>query len=110
MYDDPLDDSFNDADDQRDNLPYDDTHCEHGTFVGGWAGPDYMCHWCEQGVSVAELEEMRADSEARRLRYERVKKVWHQRLGRYDNQPEGSPQFDAIVRLSTWLAKRSHWA
>lgn len=48
------------------------THCEHGTFVGDWAGPDYMCGWCEDGVSdyeyalgVAMNEQLRHVSEIR---------------------------------------------
>lgn len=45
----------NELDDQ---LGYDADHddpsqfCEHGTFIGSWWGPDYLCHWCEAGVSV----------------------------------------------------------
>ena len=23
--------------------------CKHGTFIGSWAGPDYLCHYCELG-------------------------------------------------------------
>jgi hypothetical protein len=23
--------------------------CRHGTFIGTWSGPDYMCGWCESG-------------------------------------------------------------
>lgn len=26
-------------------------HCKHGTYVGDWAGPDYMCGYCEDGTS-----------------------------------------------------------
>jgi hypothetical protein len=28
--------------------------CKHGTFIGSWWGPDYMCHWCELGVTDEE--------------------------------------------------------
>ena len=31
-------------------------HCVHGTFIGSWWGPDYLCGWCEDGVSVHEME------------------------------------------------------
>jgi hypothetical protein len=109
MYEDPLDDSFNDADDQRDNLSYDDTHCEHGTFVGGWAGPDYLCGYCEDGVTVEELNAQRAYWQKLSARYERVNAVWSRRLKEYDGEPEGSAKFDSIVRLTTWLARREHW-
>ena len=50
----------NELDDQ---LGYDADHddprqyCEHGTFIGSWWGPDYLCHWCEAGVSVEEMRE-----------------------------------------------------
>jgi hypothetical protein len=43
-------------------LPYDgDTdnpnqYCKHGTFIGSWWGPDYLCGWCEDGVSVADMK------------------------------------------------------
>jgi len=36
-------------------LGYDADHndprqfCRHGTFIGSWWGPDYMCHACEMG-------------------------------------------------------------
>lgn len=30
-------------------------YCEHGTFIGSWWGPDYLCGWCEMGVSVDEM-------------------------------------------------------
>lgn len=38
-------------------------HCEHGTFIGSWWGPDYLCQWCENGTSRADFE---AEMEARR--------------------------------------------
>jgi len=27
-------------------------YCPHGTFVGSWWGPDYLCGLCEDGVPV----------------------------------------------------------
>lgn len=30
----------------------DRTHCVHGTYVGDWAGPDYMCGPCEDGLGI----------------------------------------------------------
>jgi hypothetical protein len=32
-----------------------DGYCEHGTYVGG-CGTDWMCHWCEDGISAAEAK------------------------------------------------------
>lgn len=34
--------------------------CPHGTFIGSWWGPDYLCGYCEDGVTVKEYEAMRA--------------------------------------------------
>lgn len=31
-----------------------DGFCDHGVFVGG-TGPDFMCGWCEDGVTWAEF-------------------------------------------------------
>lgn len=51
---------MNDLDEE---LGYDADHddprqyCEHGTFIGSWWGPDYLCHWCEAGVSAEEARE-----------------------------------------------------
>lgn len=33
--------------DEAYGLHQDDHYCVHGTYVGGWAGPDYMCGLCE---------------------------------------------------------------
>jgi hypothetical protein len=30
-----------------------DGYCEHGTYVGG-CGIDWMCGWCEDGISYAD--------------------------------------------------------
>jgi hypothetical protein len=30
-------------------------YCPHGTFIGSWWGLDYLCGWCEDGISVAEM-------------------------------------------------------
>ena len=29
----------------------DTLYCRHGSFIGGPCGPDYLCAWCETGVS-----------------------------------------------------------
>lgn len=100
---------ISDQEDQEGYLGYDDTHCEHGTFVGGWAGPDYMCHWCEQGISVEELRATREHNARLKARYDRVRAAWHARIKRYDNEGEGSAIYDSIVRLGTWLGRRDSW-
>jgi hypothetical protein len=43
----------------------DDVHCKHGTFIGSWAGPDYLCQWCEmpdgdREYDLAQLRQRRA--------------------------------------------------
>lgn len=49
---------------QDEVLGYDADHedpsqyCQHGTWIGSWWGPDYLCHWCELGYSA---EEQRAE-------------------------------------------------
>lgn len=32
-------------------------YCAHGTFIGSWWGPDYMCYWCETGETPPTPEE-----------------------------------------------------
>jgi hypothetical protein len=45
-------------------LPYDgDTndasqYCKHGTFIGSWWGPDYLCQACEDGEPAPGEERM----------------------------------------------------
>ena len=46
-------------------LGYDADHddprqfCRHGTFIGSWWGPDYMCGWCESGEEPPTPAEQR---------------------------------------------------
>ena len=73
-----MDDDYeplNDYEEQMDAVrlglvEYDDVHCVHGTFVGNWAGPDYMCGPCEMGITDEEWAE---EVEARRIHNERVR-------------------------------------
>ena len=44
----------------------DSQHCEHGTFIGSWWGPDLMCQWCEDGISVAEMRRIHEGQRRRR--------------------------------------------
>lgn len=30
--------------------------CIHGTFIGSWWGPDYLCQYCEEGIGLEEYE------------------------------------------------------
>jgi hypothetical protein len=70
-----MDDPVSDYDDvmgavEDGYIPYDEVNCKHGTFVGTAGGPDYMCGYCEMGVTDEEWEEGRrraARRDARRL-------------------------------------------
>ena len=31
-------------------------YCQHGTWIGSWWGPDYLCGACESGVSAAAYQ------------------------------------------------------
>ncbi len=97
--DDMVDDGWeptSDYDDQMDALArglleYDDTHCRHGTFVGNWAGPDYMCGYCEMGVTDEEFEE------GKRLEAERneKRKAARQRWEEINREVETTTDKDA---------------
>lgn len=51
-------DMMDDRDDSGDPEFRDpDGYCEHGTYVGG-CGIDWMCQWCEDGISAAEAKKI----------------------------------------------------
>jgi hypothetical protein len=50
-----IDDDYRPGDEFDWDQSRDDQHCQHGTFIGSWWGPDLMCQWCEDGISVAEM-------------------------------------------------------
>lgn len=55
-YDDIMEDLANDRDDSNDPEFRDpDGYCEHGVYVGG-CGIDWMCQWCEDGISPAQAK------------------------------------------------------
>jgi hypothetical protein len=39
-------------------------YCAHGTWIGSWWGPDYLCQWCEDGISVEEMHRIQAHQAA----------------------------------------------
>lgn len=49
-------------------------YCKHGTFIGSWWGPDYLCGWCEDGTSDADYALAIARQRVRRYqdRLERI--------------------------------------
>lgn len=44
-----------------------DGYCQHGQYVGG-CGIDYMCEWCENGVSAAEARRIIVKERTRAVR------------------------------------------
>jgi hypothetical protein len=42
------------VDDNHCGLRRETTYCKHGSYVGYWDGPDYLCGYCEDGVSDYE--------------------------------------------------------
>lgn len=60
--------------DYDNELPYDgdlnddSQRCQHGTFIGSWWGPDYLCWACEEGISVEEYRAYQERVAARRRR------------------------------------------
>lgn len=59
-------------------------YCIHGTYLGSWAGPDYMCGACESGADIGVTYltydvRLRVLNEDRSLRYEGSKmgSYWH---------------------------------
>ena len=100
---------ISDQEDQEEYLGYDDTHCIHGTFVGGWAGPDYMCRWCEDGVSLEEYQAIGRERVARAHRWQAMYAHRAKVLDKYHAGAKTQAQFDSIVRATVWLMKRDHW-
>ncbi len=52
----------------EEDLLHEQNYCKHGTFIGNPYGADYMCGWCEDGVSDQEYEEHLRYNAFRRLR------------------------------------------
>lgn len=42
-------------------------YCPHGTYVGG-CGIDWMCQWCEDGISLAEAKRIVSAEKTRAVR------------------------------------------
>lgn len=45
----------------------DSTHCEHGTYIGYPGGADYLCQWCEDGISLAEMVDIKLEQAHNRM-------------------------------------------
>lgn len=66
-YDDIME-MMDDRDDSND-LEFRDPegYCVHGSYVGG-CGADYMCGWCEDGISLAEAIKIETARKTRKVR------------------------------------------
>ncbi len=68
--------------DQDELLGYDADHedpsqyCIHGTWIGSWWGPDYICQWCEDGYSAEEAELCRLNMSIRNAKTEGEIGMW----------------------------------
>lgn len=49
-----------------------DGYCEHGVYVGG-CGIDWMCQWCEDGISLAEARRIVA-AQRKRIQVEAARR------------------------------------
>jgi hypothetical protein len=72
--------------DLDEQLGYDADHddpsqyCIHGTWIGSWWGPDYLCGYCEMGVTVKEMQIAAKRAKKRRAvremqEYEKIRKL-----------------------------------
>ncbi len=60
-YDDIMRELENDRDDTYDpEFRMEQDYCEHGTYIGPPSGADFLCGWCESGISVKEMNEILA--------------------------------------------------
>lgn len=90
---------------------YGDEYCIHGTYVGWWGGPDYMCGYCEDGISIYEYalmgarEKIRKDSKygRRTLGMEFIKGI--QEMDGYDYLSEDA-QRSLWTHLAQWIREK----
>jgi hypothetical protein len=88
---------------------HDSSYCEHGTFVGNWAGPDYMCAYCEMGVTVEELERDRARDELRRARVRALRPKLMPLIEACNEAARIDPASPEALRLFKRLTNYIHW-
>jgi hypothetical protein len=104
----------NDYEDQMDGVrlglyDHDDVHCKHGTFVGGWAGPDYMCGYCEDGISDEEWEASQRSAERRNRRVTALQPKLVEIIRDINLAAKTDPASDEVGRLSRRLSKYICW-
>jgi hypothetical protein len=90
-----------------DDLDEPSFYCQHGTYIGSPGGPDYMCGWCEDGISVAEMRQSHAaQAERREVRraesFDRLVVVLQEKVPEIGWRPDIA---DWLVRTAdTWPA------
>ena len=77
-------------------MPERDGYCEHGVYVGG-CGIDWMCGYCESGVTVADLEERDAAmAAAKALEAQRL--IAYRAVAHATSEPEAQAAWLAFWR------------
>lgn len=85
------------ADEINESLGYDadvtdsSQYCKHGTFIGSWWGPDYLCSWCEMGEDPPPYVPPRF-----KVTYRNADGPWWISLGGYDRQVDEGADRDKL--------------
>jgi hypothetical protein len=54
-------------DEAHDDFDEPSYYCQHGKYIGSPGGPDYLCQWCEDGWTVAEVKHYYRERDLMRL-------------------------------------------
>lgn len=73
-------------------------YCVHGRFIGSWWGPDVLCGYCEDGVSLEEYQAMIRLQELRRERERRCVQLFKLTYG-----------FHHPLTVNRWADCAMHW-
>jgi hypothetical protein len=77
-------------------------HCVHGTFVGSWWGPDYLCSWCEDGISVDDMHAILAAQRERHMA--RAMEAYDAMVATLAQHPYDTRVACALVEYVWWQA------
>lgn len=75
-------------------------YCQHGTWIGSWWGPDYLCQFCEDGITKEQAELIRIDNAIHRAKHDGRIAVWINMADCMHKNPHKHP-FSAM--LATWM-------
>jgi hypothetical protein len=78
-------------------------YCKHGVFIGNPFGGDYMCGWCEDGVSWEDFVAYN-ESAARRIMRRNAARSWSDGLLPVQATPQGylSVVVGTIIAMARW--------